>query len=114
MSAGDLARRQLEAYNRADVDAFCACYAPDVRVLDAEGSVIFEGAGEFRRRYAELFSRHEDVRAELIGRLACGAHAVDHERWSRRDRATGEISSGELLARYTERDGLIAVVQFLR
>lgn len=108
-----LAERQLAAYNVADVDAFCACYAPDVSVLDADGRETLRGLAAFRQRYERLFAEWTDVRAEVTSRVACGDHAVDHERWSRVDRASGQRREGELLVRYTARDGLIAVVQFL-
>ena len=108
-TASELAQRQLDAYNSADIDAFCACYAEDVVVLDADGNATMTGLGEFRERYAALFARFKNVRAELVARLACGAHAVDHERWSRIDAATGEASSGEILARYTVKDGRIEI-----
>ena len=110
----ELAQRQLDAYNRADLDAFCACYAPNVLVLDESGDVSLRGREAMRERYGALFGRFRDVRADLVDRVACGPHAVDHERWSRVDRGSGAESSGEILARYTLRDGLIAVVQFLR
>ena len=32
-----LSRRQLDAYNRADLEAFCECYHREVCVLDAAG-----------------------------------------------------------------------------
>ena len=109
-----LAQRQLDAYNAGDLDAFCACYAPDVVVLDERGAVTMSGAATFRSRYAALFERFSGVRAELLSRVACGSHVVDHERWRRVDRETGEETSGEILARYTVREGLIAIVEFLR
>ena len=37
-----LASRQLEAYNRADLEAFCACYHPNVLVYDAQGQITVE------------------------------------------------------------------------
>ena len=43
-----------------------------------------------------------------------GPHCVDYERWWRVDPDTGERSEGEGLVRYQERDGQIALVQFLR
>lgn len=113
-AAKALAQRQLDAYNVADLDVFSACYADDVIVLDAEGAPTMSGRAELRERYAQLFARFRDVRADLIVRVTCGSHAIDHERWSRVDRETGEASAGEILARYTVRDGLIAVVQFWR
>jgi hypothetical protein len=68
----------------------------------------------FRARYRRLFEDHRDVSAVLVGRVACGDHAVDHERWSRTSRATGQATAGEVLVRYTGREGRIALVQFLR
>jgi hypothetical protein len=108
-----LSRAQLQAYNRADLDAFCACYHPEVRVLEADGTVRSQGMEAFRARYAGLFADFEAVYAEVDARLLLGAHVVERERWSRRHRLTGEVSSGEVLVRYTERDGTIAVAEFL-
>lgn len=110
----ELAAAQLDAYNRADVDAFCLCHSDDVRVLDETGAATIEGAPAFRARYASLFAEHRDVRAEVLVRLPLGRHCVDHERWSRVHRATGVSTSGEVLVRYTERDGRIAIVELLR
>lgn len=114
MTISDLVDRQLEAYNRADLDAFCACYAEDVVVLDETGRRVVDGMVDFRARYAELFERCRDVRAELTQRVVHGDHEVDLERWSRVRRDTEEHLEGDVLVRYTARDGLIAWVCFLR
>ena len=108
-----LADEQLRCYNRADLDGFCACYAEDVLVVGAAGNVIYRGMPEFRRRYADLFEKFRNVRAEVLGRLVCGPHAVEYERWSRITADTHETQTGELLVRYSERDQRIAVVEFL-
>lgn len=109
-----LAAAQLEAYNAGDVEAFCACYADDVVVLDEAGTEALRGIEAFRARYGALFATFRDVRAEILARVAMGRHCVDHERWSRVHRETGERMTGEILVRYTVRDGRIAIVQFLR
>jgi len=109
-----LAERQLLAYNAADLDAFCACYADDVVVLDERGRELVNGLAAFRVRYEELFAACREVHADVDGRVACGRHCVDREYWSRVRRDTGERMAGEVLVRYTERDGVIAIVEFLR
>jgi len=109
-----LADRQLIAYNAADLETFCSCYSDDVVVLDADGAVTMQGMQTFRERYAGLFEQFEDVRAVIVGRVHVGAHVVEHELATRRHRESGEESHFELLVRYTERDGRIATVQFLR
>ncbi len=111
MTVIDLASRQLAAYNAADLDAFCACYAADVRVLDAEGAVTVEGAEAFRERYRPMFERG-NFGATVATRVGVGDHAVDHEHYWRV--VDGERVEGEVMVRYSARDGVIATVQFFR
>ncbi len=113
-TTAELARAQLEAYNAHDVDAFCACYAADVRVLDADGAVTLEGESAFRERYAALFAEWADVGAIVDVRLVAEPHVIDDERWWRIRPSDRERLSGRVLVRYTGRDGRIAVVQFFR
>jgi hypothetical protein len=83
-----------------------------VLVLDGESESL-RGRDALRERYAPLFLRGR-FGAAVPQRVATGSHCVDLERWWREDPHTGTLSEGEVLVRYTERDGLIAVVQFLR
>lgn len=110
----ELSRRQLAAYNAQDIDAFCACFHRDVCVLDAEGNRTLQGHEAFRSRYLAMFTAHTDVFAEVTQRIVLGAHVVEFERWSRVERATGIRHEGAVIVRYTERDGLIRWVEFLR
>jgi hypothetical protein len=107
-----LAARQLAAYNAADLDAFCDCYHPEVRVLDdLEERLV--GIAAFRERYRDLFTRWT-FGAEVTQRLVLGPHAIDLERWWRIDPDQGQRSEGEVLVRYSLRDDRIGTVQFLR
>jgi hypothetical protein len=106
-----LAQQQLDAYNRADLDAFVACYHPDVRVLSGDEQTI-NSIDEFRERYQELFSEWQ-FGATVPQRIALNTHCVDFEEWWRIDPSTGERSEGQILVRYEEREGLIGTVQFL-
>ena len=108
----DLAARQLAAYNAADLEAFCACYHLDVVVFDGAKESL-RGRTAFRERYLGMFETWT-FGASVERRLSCGPHAVDEETWWRIDPETGERSEGEVLVRYTEREGLIGTVQFLR
>ena len=108
----ELARAQLEAYNKADLEAFCACYHPQVRVLDQDGVCTLEGISDFRARYGGMFERYEQVQASVPHRLVHGSHCVDLEHYSRLERSTQERSGGTVLVRYTEREGLIGTAQF--
>ena len=106
-----LARQQLAAYNAADLDAFADCYHPQVRVYEGDECTI-EGRAALRERYAPMFAAG-GFGASVPERLSQGMHCVDRELWWRVDPDTGDQREGALLVRYTERDGLIGVVQFL-
>ena len=108
-----LATRQLEAYNKADIDAFCQCYHPDVVVLDADSQVTLRGATAFRAKYEPMFSLG-GFGAEVPARLSAGEHCVDYEIFWQEAREGQEAVRGELLVRYRLREGLIGEVQFLR
>ncbi len=111
----DLAARQLVAYNAADLDTFCDCYHPEVRVLGGPDGLDEQppGLDAFRDRYRDLFTRWR-FGAEVSERLVLSEHAVDLERWWRIDPDRGERFEGEILVRYTLRDDRIGVVQFLK
>lgn len=106
-----LAQAQLDAYNAADLDAFIACYHPDVVVMEGD-AISFSGREAMRERYRDLFSDWT-FGASVPERLVAGSHCVDRELYWRIDPETTERSEGEVLVRYTAADGLIARVQFL-
>lgn len=105
-----LAVRQLAAYNDADLDAFCDCYHPAVVVFDGDARVA-EGITAFRERYRAKFEAG-GFGGTVSNRVVAGDHCVEHERWWV-DGPEGRVE-GELLVRYSLRDGRIGVVQFLR
>lgn len=102
-----LAADQLAAYNRADLDAFCACYHPEVRVFDGEKEKP-AGIEAFRKRYEKMFQKG-GFSATVSQRVVHGDHCVDLEHWQRDNGKKGTV-----LVRYTEKDGRIGIVQFLR
>lgn len=109
-----LSRRQLAAYNERDLAAFAACFHPEVIVLSADGTVVYRGIEAFRVAYGAMFSAHREVKATVAQRMVLGEHVVELEHWSRIHAETGTRTEGTVLVRYTERDGLLAIAEFLR
>lgn len=107
----ELACRQLEAYNASDLDGFCDCYHDQVEVWNdlAPGT---SGITSFRDRYQDMFARWS-FGGTVSRRVVAGDHAVDLEHWWRVHPDTGERTEGDLLVRYTLREGRIGIVQFL-
>ena len=102
-----LASAQLDAYNQADLDAFCACYSPDVQVYRA-GELMCEGAEAFRERYAPLFAggrfgasvveRRLDPLPDTLTEAGVSVSCVDTEDWWRGSEEAK--SAGRVWVRY--------------
>lgn len=57
-----LVQSQLDAYNRRDLEAFCACYHPEVKVNCS-------GLDQFRISYREFFDESPELYCELRSRV---------------------------------------------
>lgn len=75
-----LAQKQLDAYNRQNLEEFLAVYSDDVVIMDfPENKVTANGIDEMRTRYGKLFKEHPNNHAELLARIVHGNKVVDHE-----------------------------------
>ena len=80
MDASDIAQRQLDAYNRGDVEAFAAVFdeACVVRAFPS-GEVLLEGREALRERYGRQFEACPRLHARLLARVSHDAVVIDHE-----------------------------------
>jgi hypothetical protein len=107
----ELAQRQLDAYNAHDLDAFVACYDPQVEVRDfPAGALRMQGHDELRARYGPLLERPE-LHAALVRRTAQGSVVIDQEK-VRGIRDDGE--EVDAVAIYEVQGELIRRVWFVR
>lgn len=107
-SPAELAQAQLEAYNRKDLEAFCACYSEDVKVWHPpEPEPRLSGMTAFRARYAAGPFAQPAAQAEVSQRLVLPEMVVDHEVVHGRGDAPHELA-----VVYRCREGLIAEVFF--
>lgn len=110
MTLLQLVQAQLDAYNQNDLDAFCACYHPEVQLIEGEACVS-TGRAALRERYADMFAAG-GFGATVSQRVHTDKHCVDLEHWW--VQLPGEEKEeGTLLARYSLREGHIGAVQFL-
>jgi hypothetical protein len=105
-----LVQRQLDAYNKQDLDTFVTCYAPDVVVSGLNGAVTETTRDALRARYEKTFAQFPENHARLVNRIHVGNMVIDHEDVSR---GPGK-DQFEVIAIYTLRDGLIARVDFAK
>lgn len=72
---------QVDAFNRRDVDAFMATYAPDAIHWAFPADTTFAGAARIRAHYTELFSDPDASRlhATVRKRMVQGRYVIDEE-----------------------------------
>ena len=109
-AALEIVERQLDAYNRQDLDAYVACYAQDVVVGGLNGAVSETSREGLKARYAKTFADFPGNRAHLVNRIQVGTYIIDHEDVTR---GPG-LDRFEVIAIYTVKDGLIARVDFAK
>lgn len=98
-----VARRQIEAFNRKDLDAFMALYADDVVVMAfPSGEVLWQGKAAIRQRYQAMFAGPAIPPVRVDPRIVDGSFVVEYELW---DAKPGERNHATWM--YQIRGGLI-------
>ena len=106
-AAEAVVQRQLEAYNRHDIEAFTATYAEDVEIISHPGKVEMKGKAALRSVYAPLFAQMKPT-ARVPHRTVMGDRIADVEAITL---AGAEYCCA--LAIYEVKDGLIRRVDLV-
>jgi len=109
LSPAEAVDRQVDAYNARDVEAFAACYAEDLVIVDASGEELTRGRSQLREQYGRWFSRNPELHVEIVSRIEIGAFVVDAERVS----GTPDDDIQAVAIYHVDDAGLIDRVQFL-
>ena len=106
--AVDVVQRQVEAYNRRDLEAFAATYRDDVQIFRMPSTTpAMTGRAALREFYARQRFNLPALHAEIVQRIVVGNKVIDHER------VTGVAAQPfEAVAVYEVVDGAIATVWF--
>jgi hypothetical protein len=112
MNPVDVVQRQLETYNRRDLNDFCELFAEDAQVFDLGATVpTLTGKEAIRARYRDLFERSPALHSRVLNRTALGRVVVDLEHITGRNGSPGTF---EVLAIYEVAAGKIQRVHFAR
>lgn len=104
-----LAERQVDAYNRKDMDAWLDTYAPDAEQYDIDGKLLARGHAQMRERMAARFAE-PDLHAAIIQRIVMGEVVVDYEEVTRN--FPEGVGSMRMLCVYRVVDGRFARATF--
>lgn len=109
-SALHVVQVQLEAYNRRDIEALLATYAPDAEQFALHGERMAKGHAEMRPRFLARFAE-PDLHARLVSRAVMANAVVDVEIITRNfPEGRGTL---EMLCVYEVAEGRIQKASFL-
>ena len=107
----DPVERQVDAYNRRDLDAFLDCYAPETEIEDAVGGTLMRGRAAMRGAYEDLFRESPALHVEIRTRIGIGDYVIDEEIVSGR---RGSAEDVRVVVVYHLAAGLIDHVRMIR
>ena len=77
-----VATRQIDAFNRRDLDAFMALWADSAVIAEfPSGKVLWQGKTTIRERFAGVMKAPGAPVVAVEPRIVNGAFVADHERW---------------------------------
>jgi hypothetical protein len=92
-----VAVKQIEAFNRRDLEGFMALYADEIVLAEfPSGRVLATGKAEIRARYAPVFKAGLTPPVRVEPRVVSGSFVVDNEVW---DATPGERRRGDVETR---------------
>ena len=108
-SPEQIVQKQVEAYNRHDLEAFLGFYAADVKLYDFPDKERSSGLGAMRKTYGKLFAENPRLKVDIPKRIVQGDTVIDQEFLS-----IDEDRRLRAVAIYRVVDGKIAAVWFVR
>lgn len=109
MTPREIATLQLEAYNKHDLNAFCALFSDDAALIDMpSGEVLAEGMQAIRAMYQARFAT-PDLSCRVHSNNDIGDFAIDRE-------TVYGLPDGpvDVVAMYEVKNNLIQRVFFIR
>lgn len=104
----DVVDRQVQAYNKRDIDAFADTYHEDVELFIFPNDKFCHGKEDLRRQFSKRFAERPKAHATIAARIILEPYVVDDEILS----GVPTIGTLRLLAQYEVKGGLITKVWF--
>lgn len=77
-TAEEVVQRQLETYNKKDIEAWLSTYSLDAQQFEINGNLLASGHSEIRSRMTSRFTEPA-LNAKLLNRTVMENIVVDHE-----------------------------------
>ncbi|MDO5977764.1 nuclear transport factor 2 family protein [Flavivirga spongiicola] len=103
-----IVNKQLEAYNKGDIDAFVATYSSNIKLYRYPNNLTSEGHEAIRSEYASFFKKAPDLNAQIVNRMVLGNKVIDNEK------VTFNGNTFYAIAIYEVQNGKITKVTFIQ
>ncbi|WP_370391367.1 nuclear transport factor 2 family protein [uncultured Winogradskyella sp.] len=106
--AESIVQKQLDAYNKRDIDAFMATYSDNIKLYTYPNTLRTGDRRQMKASYEYLFANTPDLKAEIKNRIVLGNTVIDEEH---------VIMNGQkfkAVAIYEVENGLITKVTFIQ
>lgn len=103
-----IVNKQLEAYNKRDIEEFAKTYAKDIKLYMFPDNLTTDSNAELKKRYNTMFKSVPDLNAEIMNRIVLGNKVIDKEK------VTINGKTFYAIAIYEVKDGLISKVTFIQ
>ncbi|WP_299185281.1 nuclear transport factor 2 family protein [uncultured Aquimarina sp.] len=79
VSPEQIVQKQLDAYNKRDVNGFVDTYSDNIKVYNYPNKLIYEGKDRLKKGYASFFEQTPDLHCEVKKRIVYGNKVIDEE-----------------------------------
>lgn len=78
--AEQLAQKQLEGYNKKDMDLFLEPYSDTVKIYAFPDVLKYTGKEKMREVYSSMFQNMPNLHCDIVKRIVYGNTVIDHEK----------------------------------
>ncbi|MGB5498707.1 MAG: nuclear transport factor 2 family protein [Maribacter sp.] len=78
-SPENIVQKQVEAFNRGDLDAFVSCYTKNVLVQNFPNDTSYVGKSNMKASYKKYFTHNPDTKVKVTNLIVIGNTVIDEE-----------------------------------
>lgn len=107
ISPKEIVQRQVDTFNKRDLDGFVSCYAENVLAQRFPNDTMYVGKAKMFSNYERFYANTKNAKVEVVKRITIGNNVIDEEI------TMVDGRQGHQVALYTIDSGLITSMTFI-
>ncbi len=107
VSPADIVQKQVDTFNKKDLDGFVGCYTSDVLVRNFPNDTSYVGRPQMKKNYARFYKNNPNTTVSVLKRMVLGNKVIDHEEVTQNGKIYKQV------AIYEVKNGLISSMTFI-